>query len=161
MPYLIDGNNLIGAIRDIDIRDPAGREKLTRILSRYQKAKGNRLVIVFDGPPPDGVKPDMHYGSVRVMYAGPESDADSRIRKFISNARDTSSYIVVSSDKQVYSYCKWAGAKAMRAREFYTDVVAALERQAAKDSQNDGSMKEEELDDWLEYFGLEDNSDKQ
>jgi predicted RNA-binding protein with PIN domain len=161
MPYLIDGNNLIGAIRDIDIRDSAGREKLTSILSQYQKAKGNRIVIVFDGPPPDGVRPDMHYGSMRVIYSGPESDADSRIKKIIGSTRDVSSYIVVSSDKQVYSYCKWAGAKVLRSREFYSDVIETLERQRADDSQYDGSLKEDELNNWLEYFGQGRESDEQ
>ncbi len=52
MPYLIDGNNLIGAIRIIDIRDASAREKMTRMLAGYQQAKRNLVVVVYDGPPP-------------------------------------------------------------------------------------------------------------
>lgn len=153
MPYLIDGNNLIGAIPVIDIRDPQAREKLTGLLSRYQKAKGNSVVVVYDGPPPDGSPGELHMGRLRVVYAGPKSDADSVIKNMIRESRSPDQWTVVSSDKQVYSYCKWAGAGAMRVMPFYDDLRRVLE--SAGEETGAQATLNDDVEEWLAYFGIE------
>ena len=153
MPYLIDGNNVIGAIPIIDIRDSGAREKLSQLLSRYQKAKGNSIVAVYDGPPPDGSPGELHMGRLKIIYAGPKSDADTRIKNMIREARSPGQWIVVSSDKQVFSYCQWAGAKTMRVMPFYEDVKRTLE--SAGEEIGGQAMHSEDVEDWLSYFGIE------
>ena len=153
MPYLIDGNNLIGAIQIIDIRDQKAREKLSQLLSRYQKAKGNTVFVVYDGPPPEGSPNELHMGRLRIIYAGPKSDADSRIKSIIREVSSPDQWIVVSSDKQVYSYCQWAGAKVMRVIPFYQDVKQTLE--SAGEELRDQIVRSDDVDDWLLYFGIE------
>jgi predicted RNA-binding protein with PIN domain len=159
MPYIIDGNNLIGAIPVIDIRDPDAREKLTHLLSRYQKAKGNRITVVYDGPPPPGAPPEVHMGALVVIYAGPESDADTRIKSFIRQSRNPGAWTVVSSDKQVYSYCKWAGAQAMRVMPFFSDMKRAIETGGGAVDDFKG-MSEEDVQDWMNFFGISDEAEE-
>jgi predicted RNA-binding protein with PIN domain len=155
MPYLIDGNNLIGATRVIDIRDPAAREKMSRILAAYQRAKRNSVTVVYDGPPPDGGRQVTHHGGLRIIYAGPESDADSRIRKILQESTDPDSYIVVSSDKQIYSFARWRGAQAMRVMPFFEDLQRTLAKAQLADGEQD-ALNDVEIDDWMRYLGLED-----
>jgi predicted RNA-binding protein with PIN domain len=155
MPYLIDGNNLIGAIRVIDIRDTAGREKLTRMLSAYQRAKRNSVMVVYDGPPPDGVRDLTQLGGLKIIYAGPQSDADSRIRKILEQSADPASFIVVSSDKQVYSFARWRGARALRVMPFYQELQQTLAR-AGREAAEFDALGEDEIDEWIRYLGLED-----
>ncbi len=154
MPYLIDGNNLIGAMRVIDIRDAAAREKLTRLLADYQRAKRNTVVVVYDGPPPPGVRPVTHIGRLTVIYAGPETDADTRIRRILEESSDPASYIVVSSDREVYSFARWKGAKATRVMAFYSDLQATVEK-AGQQVADFGGLSREEVEDWMRYFGAE------
>jgi predicted RNA-binding protein with PIN domain len=155
MPYLIDGNNLIGAIRVIDIRDKTAREKMTRMLGAYQRAKKNRVTVVYDGPPPDGIRPVTHIGGLRVIYSGPESDADTRIRRIIDESSDPKSLTVVSSDRQVYSHARWRGARAMRVMAFYEELQRALGRVGREAAEFD-ALSSDEVDDWIRYLGLED-----
>ena len=155
MPYLIDGNNLIGAIRVIDIRDSAAREKMTRMLSAYQRAKNNSVTVVYDGPPPDGVRPQSYLGKLKIVYAGPGSDADTRIREILERASEPTAFIVVSSDKQVYSHARWLGAQAMRVMPFYKELQATLE-QSGREAEEFDALSEEEVDEWIRYLGLED-----
>lgn len=155
MPYLIDGNNLIGAIRVIDIRDKDAREKMTRMLAAYQRAKGNRVTVVYDGPPPGGVRPVSYIGGLTVIYAGPESDADGRIRRLLEDSKDPTSFIVVSSDREVYSHARWLGASALRVMPFYEDLRSALESVGREATEFD-SLSREEVEEWIRYLGLED-----
>ena len=154
MPYLIDGNNLIGAIRIIDIRDPGAREKMTSLLARYQQAKNNTVVVVYDGPPPDGAHQRTYLGGLSIIYAGPESDADSEIRRILEESSDPASYTVVSSDKQVYSFARWRGAQAMRVMAFYSDLRKTLERSGRAEIDLDG-LPDAEVEEWMRYFGIE------
>jgi predicted RNA-binding protein with PIN domain len=156
MPYLIDGNNLIGAIKELDINDPAGREKMTEMLMKYHRVKNNTIKVVYDGPPPPGLLAETHYGSITIRYAGPDYDADTVIKREVDRSKSPESIIVVSNDKQVYSYCKWAGAKALRVNQFYDDLVKVLEK-AGMDPRKFKELSKNEVDDWMEYFGIDED----
>ena len=156
MPYLIDGNNLIGAIKELDTRDKTAREKLTQMLMQYNKVKRNKIKVVYDGPPPDGLLAETHFGPVSVRYAGPDYDADTVIKQLVDRSKSPESIIVVSNDKQVYSYCKWAGSKAMRVNQFYDDLIKVLEKEGV-DGRKFKELNKNEVDDWLDYFGIDEN----
>ena len=126
MPYIIDGNILLGTVKSLSLDAPGARENLTSIISRYRSKKGNEITIVYDGPPPSGMKNNLHLGKLKVIYAGPKSDADSVIKRIVKDAKNPKSYIVVTTDKAVFSYCKWAGAKAIRCDKFFEDVQKVL-----------------------------------
>lgn len=156
MPYLIDGNNLIGAARDLDLKDADSREKLTHLLGCFQRAKRNRVTVVYDGPPPAGARKTLHLGGLQVIYAGPEKDADSVIREIIGASPDPRSWTVITTDRQVYSWCRWAGAHAKQSRDFYEELTAVAERPQGVRANND---VDDDIEEWLEYFGIEDDGD--
>src|SRR5262245_8553699 len=102
MPYLVDGNNLIGQSREQNLKDPHARVRLIRELSEFCRQRSTTLTVVFDGEP-DPLLPgrDMHLGGLHVLFAGRARDADSMILDILSAGRHPSSTTVVTSDRSL------------------------------------------------------------
>ena len=45
---IIDGHNLIGAVKHFSLNDPENKNKLLKFLDSYQKIAKTRLIVVFD-----------------------------------------------------------------------------------------------------------------
>ena len=92
MPWLIDGSNVLGAMRADRHSDDAKRG-LVRLLAAFARAKRTRVTCIFDGlEPPSFAK---HLGSVSVVFSGAKS-ADELIVERAANGRGWS---VVTSDR--------------------------------------------------------------
>jgi hypothetical protein len=122
-----------------------------------------RATIVFDGAPlrPDRSAQDLGAVSVCVPPAG--SDADDVIRKIIDDSPHPREWIVVTSDKPLYSYVRTRGAQALQTREWN-----ALERAAATGSAASGATRpsreekprgERDVEGWLRRFGASSRDD--
>ncbi len=150
MPYLIDGNNLLGSWggpRPPDDR----RGEVVRRVAAFCRAKGARATIVFDGHPlrDDMAAQELGPVSLRVPPAG--SDADSVIRELVERAARPADLIVVTSDKALYSYVKTLGAAVLRAHEWN-----ALERQLPRAAErSDKPEREDDIEGWLRRFGVD------
>jgi len=83
VPHLIDGNNLLYALAAEGVN--VGRDGLCTMLEALVE-RGERVSVVFDGPPPDDAPGRQIAGKVEVAYAGPRS-ADALLAERI--ARDT------------------------------------------------------------------------
>jgi predicted RNA-binding protein with PIN domain len=151
MPYLIDGNNLLGSWggpRGDDDR----RQEVVRRVAAFCRARRVRATVVFDGGAlrPDMAAQDLGPVSVRVPPIG--HDADSVIREQVETAARPAEIIVVTSDKALYSYCKTLGAAVLRAHEWN-----ALERKLARSAADQGKGEKPETEDdvagWLRKFG--------
>lgn len=151
MPYLIDGNNLLGSWggpRPPDDR----RGEVVRRVAAFCRAKGARATVVFDGHPlrDDMAAQDLGPVSLRVPPQG--SDADTVIRELVERAARPAEIIVVTSDKALYSYVKTLGAAVLRAHEWN-----ALERQMPRgEAPSDKPDREDDVEGWLKRFGGED-----
>lgn len=152
MPYLVDGNNLIGHTRSLRLNDDASRHALVQKLVRFHNAGGGQVTIVFDGEPGTLVPAGLMLGGVKVLYSGARSDADTKIKTMVSARGDPQNIIVVSSDNAVYNYARHHGAKAMKCHEFNRKITETLSTQITDDKKPEVGR----LDDWYEYFGLED-----
>lgn len=147
MPYLIDGNNLLGSWggpRDGDDR----RGEVVRRVAAFCRAKGARATLVFDGHPlrPDMDAQDLGPLSVRVPAKG--ESADDVIKRLVQTSPRPRDLIVVTSDKPLYSYVKTLGASVLRAHEWN-----ALERNLPpKPGASEKPDKEDDVDGWLEKF---------
>jgi predicted RNA-binding protein with PIN domain len=151
MPYLIDGNNLLGSWggpRGPDDR----RSEVVRRVAAFCRARNVKATVVFDGHP---LRPDMasqELGPVSVRVPPPGADADSVIRELVERAPRPAELIVVTSDKALYSYVKTLGAHVLRAHEWN-----AAERQLGAGASNStaGEKPEAETDveGWLKRFG--------
>lgn len=157
MPNLIDGNNLLGAIAGKKVEDASSREELMNLMFRYCRAAGNKIDLVFDGPPHGGLRNKMHYGRVQVIFSGSERDADSIIIKRIRTSKTPHEFIVVSSDSAVYQKARSLGAKALQSRQFYQQVQLQLTN--SDTIENDVAVSENEVDEWMDYFGIEEDAE--
>ena len=92
MPWLIDGSNVLGAMR-VDRHGDEGKRGLVRLLAGFARANKTRVTCVFDGPEPASFA--RHLGAVTVAFSGGRS-ADDLIAERAANGRGWS---VVTSDR--------------------------------------------------------------
>jgi predicted RNA-binding protein with PIN domain len=155
MPYLIDGNNLLGSWggpRGDDDR----RGEVVRRVAAFCRAKRVRATIVFDGHPlrPDMAAQDLGPVSVRVPPAG--TDADTVIRELVERAERPAEIVVVTSDKSLYSYVRTLGACVLRAHEWNAAERQGPARGARAGNDRSSSEKPErepDVEGWLRRFG--------
>jgi hypothetical protein len=125
MPYLIDGHNLIGAMRDIRLSDPNDEMKLVNKLRSYAARKGKKLTVIFDGGLPGG-KSIASNDKVTVIFAAYEhSSADKLIAARIKRLRDPQGWTLVTSDQELLGLAKSYRVRAIRSAAF-ADTLAHL-----------------------------------
>ena len=150
MPYVIDGNNLLGSWGGPTQEDDR-RAEVVRRVAAFCRARGAKATLVFDGHP---LRPDMEaqdLGPLRLRVPPHGQDADTVIREIIDGTARASELVIVTSDKALYSYAKTAGASVLRAHEWN-----AIERRIVKDapsSSGEKPEKEDDVDGWLRRFG--------
>jgi predicted RNA-binding protein with PIN domain len=151
VPYVIDGNNLLGSWGGPQGQDDR-RAEVVRRVAAFLRAKGARGTLVFDGHP---LRPDMEaqdLGPLRLRVPPQGTDADTIIREIVDTSDRPKELIVVTSDKALYSYVKTAGAAVLRAHEWN-----ALERRiaprAAEVSGGEKPQREHDVEGWLKKFG--------
>ena len=157
MPYLIDGNNVLGSWGGPRKGDDR-RDEVVRRVATFCRARGARAVVVFDGRPLRADRPGQELGPVSVRVPPLGQDADSVIRALVDSARVPKDLIVVSSDKAVYSYARTRGARVLRVHEWNALEREALSGSALRQSDPAEKEKPEREDDiagWLKTFGEE------
>ena len=133
MPYLIDGSNVLGAMRADRHSDDAKRG-LVRLLAGFARAKRTRVTCIFDGPEPASFA--RHLGSVSVVFSGPRS-ADELIVERAASGRGWS---VVTSDRGL--------AARIQRRQVEIVAPAAFIREMESAASESGGGDE----DWSAYF---------
>ena len=154
MSYLVDGNNVmaqrVGWHRD----KPGARRSLLDDLARFALARKVKVEVVFDGAPEQHFADGAKYRGVRVFYAERGSNADERIKRFVEEARERRTLLVVTSDRQLADYVRRCGAQVIRSGDFRRRMDEALP-DAAPESDTGKGVETEELDGWMRYFGVE------
>jgi predicted RNA-binding protein with PIN domain len=152
VPYIVDGNNLLGSWGGPRGRDDR-RAEVVRRVAAFCRARKVRATVVFDGHP---LRPDMaaqDLGPVRLQVPEPGHDADGVIRDLVERAARPSELIVVTSDKALYSYVRTLGAGVLRAHEWN-----ALERKIARGpAGGEKPEREDDVEGWLRRFGAGDD----
>lgn len=116
MPYLIDGNNLLYALRNVADYE-AGRLGLC-VLLKPLVARKERVTIVFDGPdPPPGLLRQMYDQGVSVYFSGPYK-ADDLIIGFIREDSAPKRLTVVSTDREIRVEARKRRCIGRRSEEF-------------------------------------------
>ncbi len=152
MPYLIDGNNLLGSWGGPRGRDDRRPEVVQRV-AEFCRARGVKATLVFDGHPlrPDMAAQDLGPLTLRVPPAG--QDADSLIRELVERAARPAEIIVVTSDKALYSYCRTLGAAVLRAHEWNAlERRPTPPRRAAPVARGEKPEREDDVEGWLRKF---------
>lgn len=151
MAYLIDGNNVMAQTPGWHRNKAKARRELLQRLATFGRIKKSRLTVVFDGSP-DREFPDASaYRGVKVLFAEPGSDADTRIIKLIEAARDRRGITVVTSDRNLQFQVRTRGATVMRSGEFRKQLESVI---ANASRAEDGEQYEiDDVNQWLRYFG--------
>jgi predicted RNA-binding protein with PIN domain len=151
MPYLIDGNNLLGSWggpRSDDDR----RGEVVRRVAAFCRAKSVKATLVFDGHPLRTDMASQELGLLSLRVPPPGGDADTVIRELVERAPRPAELIVVTSDKALYSYVKTLGAAVLRAHEWNSQERHALSRARDATSVSDKPDREDDVEGWLKKF---------
>jgi predicted RNA-binding protein with PIN domain len=154
VPYLIDGNNLLGFWGGPAVPGD-GRMEVVRRVAAFCRARGARAVLVFDGAP---FRPDLdgqELGAVSLRFPPQGGDADTVIREAIDRASRPGELIVVTSDKPVYSYARTRGAQVLRANEWNALARGAKPRAAKGQARGEKPERETDVEGWLKRFSRE------
>lgn len=133
MPWLIDGSNVLGAMR-VDRLGEEGKRGLVRLLAAFARAKKTRVTCVFDGPEPSSFAKSL--GAVTVAFSGSRS-ADDLIAERAASGRGWS---VVTSDRGL----------AARVQRRQVEIVAPAA--FIREMEASASGEESTGGDWDAYF---------
>lgn len=162
MPYLIDGNNLLGIVLGHDeLFPPVTDAQLCGDISRYLKGRRESGELVFDGTGPPNKAPFYSLGNLSVSFAGRDSDADTVIESKLHACPQPKRMVVVSDDRRLRGAARSYRAQSLRCLDFWPRVVAFKNRRPAP-SEPTGKrhgLSDRETREWMESFGLEGNTD--
>jgi predicted RNA-binding protein with PIN domain len=147
MAYLIDGNNLLGALFPGFHRDPENKLKLIRRLIAFQRTRRVRVILVFDGaavPDPAGmVLPGERFD---IIYPPAGETADAVLHGILESRRDLRHMVVVSSDREVRAFAGRHGAKVSSSRAFVIELGRALRERRAEREMEKAEKRPSKLD---------------
>ncbi|HEX4439845.1 MAG TPA: NYN domain-containing protein [Thermoanaerobaculia bacterium] len=146
MPYVLDGNNLIGSVRRASRPSEADRQALVAEVAERLRRTRARATIVFDGPSGSGGG----LGTLTVRGAGPEG-ADEMIVRAVAAARSPAEMIVVTADRELARRVRDAGGKVCAPPDFFRRFGAG-ETDAPRPAP--GHV---DVDEWTAWFGDEEN----
>lgn len=159
MPYLIDGNNLIGHMPNLELDDPGSKRRLVEQLAIFQAAKKTKVILVFDGP----MDPDLFGDQVRkkkftILWPNMDENADSIIKKQVRKQTDLRRFYVVSNDREIQTFARKKRAKTIDCKEFQKRLRKALKeyRESRSMNKTDIVLTSLELDHWMDIFGSSD-----
>lgn len=133
MPWLIDGSNVLGAMR-ADRQSDDAKRGLMRLLAGFARAKRTKVTCVFDGPEPYSFA--RHLGAAIAVFSGSRT-ADELI---VERAASGRGWHVVTSDR---------GLAARVERRQVTVVAPAA---FIKEMEQAASGEEGGGDDWAAWF---------
>jgi len=151
VPYLIDGNNLLGSWGGPS-REDDGRNEVVRRVAAFCRGRNVKATIVFDGHPLRNDMAAQELGNVSLRVPPQGQDADTVIRELVERAPRPAELIVVTSDKALYSYVKTLGASVLRAHEWNLQA-RRLASASASGSPSEKPEREEDVEGWLRTFG--------
>ncbi len=147
--YIIDGNNLIGKIKELfELQKKDGqsaRERLAFMLDRYFSGKKATVSLHFDGYPKEAIRT----GNLKIIYSE-NKPADLLIKDEIDRHKNPKLITVVSSDASVYEYAKVNAAGRIKSEEF----ARRLKEERSK-SEEEEIIKRMNNDEFKKLFGIE------
>lgn len=157
---IIDGNNLLHAMRKHAPVAAVGRETMVRIIERWSRSSGNRVTLVFDGPPPrGGFGKQLSPEALTVRFSAPAT-ADDLIVAAIAEEKDPSRMRIITSDTAIrhaagYRKCPCTDAESFVAELFPDETKSKTSLPPPEEKPT--RMAEEDEEHWKRLFGGEDD----
>lgn len=159
MPYLIDGNNVLGAFKKAG--HELARGQLVKMLV-HLAAKGEPVAVVFDGHrPPPALYRQMLDPAVEIEFSE-KAPADDLIIERIAANTAPRRLIVVSTDRQIRQAAHRRRCRIVLSEEFVPLLIAAC--QAPADRPREAREKfrglnQDETAEWLKEFHVDSDDD--
>jgi predicted RNA-binding protein with PIN domain len=151
LPYLIDGHNLIAALDALDLSDPDDETALLRMLTPYFARIRTKATVYFDRATPGSTKRIAGAHVTARFIRGPRS-ADDALRSHLSRlGKEAPNWTVVSSDREVRSAARHAGARILTSERFAAELSPQQET-AQADEKPDRPLNEDEIQAWEDLF---------
>ncbi len=145
MPYLLDGNNLIGSVRRTARPSEQDRDALIAELADRLRRTRARAILFFDGPAGERVRA---LGSLTIRTPSGGS-ADDAILREIGASSAPRECVVVTADRELTRRVRDAGARILSPEEFFGRFGASSPR-TGPDRENPATK--ESLEEWMRYF---------
>jgi len=139
MPFLVDGDNLLGTWPGRK-RSDAERRALAFELGRFSARSRRRIVLVFDGTEPPGGQP-----GTEVHFSGRGRTADDLILDYLRGVGDRRGWIVITSDRSLGDQCRYLDARLERCDRFRKRLIEHTTEEKPE--------HESDVEYWLEQFG--------
>jgi len=151
LPYIIDGHNLIGAMKEIRLEDPDDEARLAGLLRRFCSRNQRRVTVYFDRGTPAGTSP-RDAGGLSIHFVRPPRSADQAILQHLSRLKGAArNWTVVSSDLEVQASARRSGAKVMTSRDF-ARLLTQGASSAGQEDKPTSDLSEDEVSDWERLF---------
>ncbi len=151
MPYMIDGHNLIGQLRDIALDDENDEALLVQKLIAFVARTRKRCVVVFDYGLPGG-KSRMSTRDVQVVFASQRSSADRVILERIGKLKDPRNWTVVSSDNEVQEAARARKLQVLTSLEFSELLRSPPAPEIDEGEAENVNLSADEVDEWMDFF---------
>src|SRR5262245_35257593 len=153
MPYIIDGNNVMGQTPGWHRDKPRARLELLKQLTAFARLRCARVTVAFDGAPDQEFPEGTAYKGIQILYARKGSNADERIIELVESSRDPRGLIVVTSDRQLGFRVRQRGATVLRSGELRKQMTAIAD--SKKPPATEAEPDADDLEGWLRYFGAD------
>jgi predicted RNA-binding protein with PIN domain len=154
MPYLIDGNNVMAHTVGWHKDKVAARRNLIHDLAKFIAVRKAKVTVVFDGPQDTEFPEGSKYKSVKILYARPGFDADSRIKDLVKKSSNKRDLIVVTSDKSLAGSAAHEGARVIPSGQFRK----LMDEAAAAGPEKPTQTQHVDIDEWLNFFKRSDKN---
>jgi len=160
MPYIIDGHNLIPKIPGMKLDDVDDELQLVKLLQDFCRVSRKNVEVFFDQAPA-GSSGARTFGCVVARFIRQGRTADQaihdKLRRLGGEARN---WTVVSSDQEVRKSARSARAKLMQVEEFAEQLLGLVGVSSDDLHSNDGKLSAEEVDEWMEFFGVDEGEEE-
>ena len=120
MIIIIDGYNVLKQV--VAESTQTQRMQFIRLLNRYARSKGHKIIVVFDAGPTWNLTKEV-YESVTVVFVGAKETADDYIIRILPAYKNQET-LLVSSDRQIIKNASRCGVESIDARHFYALLQA-------------------------------------
>ena len=121
--YIIDGNNLIGKIKDLNQihrkNKKQSAEKLAFMIGQYFSNRKANVSLHFDGVQADVVR----VTGIKIIYSG-NVTADEKIKNEIEQSKNPKNIILVTSDRNVADFGRVCSCQLIKSEEFSKQLLS-------------------------------------
>ncbi len=155
MYYLIDGFNLIHAIREQGLGPAPARDALCAMVAEWAQRNGVQATIVFDGSPPRGGLAKSVRSGCGVRFSGPQS-ADAVIAGAVAESAAPAEIMVVTTDRALQHEVRYHRASTIESEQFaallFGEPSTDHPQRAKSETEKPDAVSSDEVEEWLERF---------